>query len=232
MKVLAVDTSTDVCSVCIVDSETCLAEYVSKSSRTHTERLLPAIDFLFSQLDLSPVELDGLAVIHGPGSFTGLRISLSVVKGLAFALDLPVVAMNALEVAARQIQHDGWICPAMDARRGEIFTGLFRRENGNLLTVVDPHSTSPAEWRKKLPREKVAFCGPGASLYFDKLRGGQSDLMFSDFILARTLAEVALSKLLAGAIVTGSEVRAAYLRPSDAETNGPRARKRAQPEKS
>ncbi len=231
MKVLAVDTCTDVCSLCIVDSEFCLAEYVSKSSRTHTERLLPAIDFLFAQLDFSPGELDGLAVIHGPGSFTGLRISLSVVKGLAFALNRPVVVMNALEVAARQVQQDGWICPAMDARRGEIFTGLFRREKGELFTVVDPHSTSPLKWKEELPPGNISFCGPGASLYFDALKREGSDLLFSDFVLARTLADMALSRFDSGTVVTGAQVRAAYLRPSDAETSGPRARKRAQPEK-
>jgi tRNA threonylcarbamoyladenosine biosynthesis protein TsaB len=229
MKLLAVDTCTDVCSVCVTDFGRSVAEYVSKSSRTHTERLLPAIQTLFSSLDFSLKDLDGLAVIHGPGSFTGLRISLSVVKGLAFALQRPVVAMNALEVAASQVREEGWICPVMDARRGEIFTGLFRREGGNLVSVLSPRSITPSQWKGELPDGKLSFCGPGASLYFDAIkREGESTFLFSDFVLAQSLAELALQKFLVGEVLSGSELRAAYLRPSDAEIKGPRSRR--QPE--
>lgn len=229
MKLLAIDTSTDVCSVCIIDSQSFVADYVSKSSKTHSERLLPAIELLFSQLSFSLTDIDGLAVIHGPGSFTGLRISLSVVKGLAFALNRPVVAMNALEVAASQIDQDGWICPAMDARRGEIFTGLFRREKGEMVTVVGPKSVSPLKWKEELPAERIHFCGPGAALYFDTLKTEGSTIHFADFVLARSLGKLALRKLEAGDVVTGAQVHAAYLRPSDAEVSGPRPRKTSKP---
>ena len=117
MKILAVDTSTNVCSVCILDGEEVVAEYWTIGGRTHSERLMPAIEMLFSHLDYGIDALQGIAVIHGPGSFTGLRIALSVVKGLSFALNLPIVAASALEIAALQLQQNGLICPAMDARR-------------------------------------------------------------------------------------------------------------------
>jgi tRNA threonylcarbamoyladenosine biosynthesis protein TsaB len=179
-------------------------------------------------LDYSIKEINGLSVIHGPGSFTGLRISLSTVKGLALALNLPVVVMNALEVAARQVKQDGLICPAMDARRGEIFTALFRKKGDELLCVMEPRSISPQRWRDELPSENIAFCGPGASLYFDVLKSQGSELWFSDFILARTLASLSFVQFMAGNAIPGSEVRAAYLRPSDAEMKGPRPRKKIQ----
>jgi tRNA threonylcarbamoyladenosine biosynthesis protein TsaB len=224
MKILAVDTSTEICSICISDSGNSIAEYVSRSPRTHTERLLPAIHFLLSQTNVALKDLDVLAVVHGPGSFTGLRISLSTVKGLAFALNRPVLAFNALEAAADQIHSDGWICPAMDAKRGEIFTALYRREKGKLIRYENPVSISPSAWKEKLPEDPVYFCGPGASLYLKELRNNPgSGLIFSDFVLARTIAESSFLKFQAGEAMDGGKLRAAYLRPSDAELKGARS---------
>ena len=182
---------------------------------------MPAIDFLFSHLDWQIDDLDGLAVVNGPGSFTGLRISLSVIKGLAYALKLPVVTASALEVAAQQIMFPGFICPAMDARRGEIFTGLFERQGSRLVELIEPASIVPEQWVAKLPSKPVLFCGPGAELYFAELQNHpDSKLVFSDFILARTLAHLAGEKFAEGKAIPGSEVKAAYLRPSDAESKG------------
>ena len=214
--------------MCVTDAGFVVAEYISKSSRTHTERLLPALEILFSQLDYSIKEMNGLSVINGPGSFTGLRISLSTVKGLALALNVPVVVMNALEVAARQVKQDGLICPAMDARRGEIFAGLFRKKGNEVECLMEPRSVPPQKWKEELPNEKIDFCGPGAALYFDTLKTERSALLFSDFILARKLAELSFPKLAAGDGIGGNEVRATYLRPSDAELKGPRPRKKIQ----
>lgn len=191
---------------------------------------MPAIEFLFSHLDWKIEELDGLAVIHGPGSFTGLRISLSVIKGFAFALKLPVVTMNALEVAAHQVLFPGWICPAMDARRGEIFTCLYERTADGLVLRGEPLSVSPSAWSEVLPSERVFFCGPGAELYFDILKNHpDSRLLFSDFILARTLSQLADEKFARGEILSGNEIKAAYLRPSDAESKGPRSPRQVAP---
>ncbi|PWT92519.1 MAG: tRNA (adenosine(37)-N6)-threonylcarbamoyltransferase complex dimerization subunit type 1 TsaB [Acidobacteria bacterium] len=227
MKLLALDSSTDVCSICIADGDQIVAEYVTKSKRTHTERILPAIEFLFSHLDWKKEELTGLAVIHGPGSFTGLRISLSVVKGLAFALQLPVVAMNALEIAARQVLEDGLICPAMDARRGEIFTALFEKKSDEITPLLQPRSARPQAWKEDLPPGPILFCGPGAALYRNELQNHSgSRFLFTDFVLANTLAVTARAKFEKGETISGQELRAAYLRPSDAETKGPRARKK------
>lgn len=222
MKLLSIDTSTPICSICVTDSGQVFGEYVTRSSVTHSERLMPAIEFLFSHLDWGIDELDGLAVVNGPGSFTGLRISLSVVKGLAFALKLPIVALDALEVAAHQVVFPGFICPAMDARRGEIFTALFERTPHGLSRRKEPVSISPSVWKEMLPHERVYFCGEGAEIYFDVLKNhADSRVIFSDFILARTLAQLAREKFANGEIISGNEIKAAYLRPSDAEAKGP-----------
>jgi len=218
MKLLAIDTSTNICNVCITIDGKVVAEYLSGSTVTHTERLMPGIQSLFFELDWKIGELDGIAVVNGPGSFTGLRIGLSVAKGLLYALGIPVVAANALEVAACQVRAEGWICPAMDARRGEIFTSLFYRRGADLAQRTEPRSISPQAWRSELPAEPVRFCGPGAHLYFDSLKNhADSSLLFRDFLLARTLALLAEEKFRLGEVLQGNDLKAAYLRPSDAE---------------
>lgn len=227
MKLLAIDTSTEICSICILEEEKVAAEYMTRSERTHTARLMPALDMLLQHLGWGREALGGLAVVNGPGSFTGLRICLSVVKGLSLGLNLKVATAGALEVAAHQVPHDGWICPAMDARRGEIFTCLYQKEQQRLILKVEPRSITPHNWVNLLPAEPILFCGPGAGLYWPVLKNHEdSKLIFTEFILARTLAHLAREKHQSGEVISGSELRAAYLRPSDAETKGPRSRKK------
>jgi tRNA threonylcarbamoyladenosine biosynthesis protein TsaB len=227
LKLLAFDTSTNVCSVSITDDNRIVGEYFTAGSLTHSQRLLPAIEFLFSQLDWPIDELDGIAVINGPGSFTGLRIAVSVAKGLAFSLNCPVVAANALEVAALQIPFNGLICPAMDARRGEIFTCLYENSNDVLQQKTEPVSISPELWKEELPDAPILFCGPGAKLYANVLfKHPESKLVFTDFVLAKTLIRLAREKFQKGEILSGNELKAAYLRPSDAETKGPKPPRR------
>ena len=226
MKILAIDTSTEICSVCLSEGNNIAGEYVTRSARTHTERLMPAVQFLLDQLNWSAQDLDGVAVVNGPGSFTGLRISLSVAKGISYGLKLPVVTVSALEVAARQAPVTGFICPAMDARRGEIFTCLYERTPESLILRSEPKSVKPEIFIQELPDEPVFFCGPGAQLYWEILKNnGKSKLLFTDFILARTLATIAYERFLKGEVISGGEIRAAYLRPSDAETKGTRGTK-------
>lgn len=223
MKLLAVDTSTDVCSLCVTDGKQVVAEYVSRGPRTHTERLMPAIESLFAPLEWKITELNALAVIAGPGSFTGLRISLSVVKGLAFALQIPVFPASALEVAAQQVLANGLISPMMDARRKEIFTSLFEKQENSLHTVIPPKSVRPEAWKQELPAAGVSFCGPGTDIYFDVIHERKDrNIVFRDFILARTLAFLAHDRLAQGEGMSGNELKATYLRPSDAEIKGPR----------
>lgn len=222
MNILAIDTSTDVCSACIASDGQAVAEYATKSKRTHTERLMPAIDLLLSHAQIKMNDVGCLAVINGPGSFTGLRIGLSVIKGLAIALQCPVVAADALHMAALQVPASGWISPCMDARRNEIFTALYKKEGSVLETVIPPCSIRPEQWMNQLSQDPIHFCGPGAALYWSVLQKGESKLWFKDFVLAKTLAAYAAIQISEGRTMAAQDLRAAYLRPSDAEAKGPR----------
>ena len=227
MKILAVDTSTNVCSVCILAGEEIVAEYATVGGKTHSERLMPAIELLFGHLDYGIDSLQGIAVIRGPGSFTGLRIALSVVKGLAFALDLPVVAVSALEIAALQLQREGLICPAMDARRHEVFTCLYEKKGSDLKMLLEPRSIDPVAWSGEIPKDPIVFCGAGAHLYWHLLRNHpESSLVYPEnLILAPALARFARNRFLKGDIIKANQLKPAYLRPSDAEVTGPRPSK-------
>lgn len=217
MKILALDTSTNVCSVCVANGDEIVGEYVTLGGKTHSERLLPAIEMLFTHLDFSIDSIQGIAVIHGPGSFTGLRISLSVVKGLAYALQVPVFAASALEIAALQVPGDGLICPALDARRHEIFTCLFEKKGSSLQMLMEPVSTDPVAWSSEIPKAPIAFCGPGSHLYWHVLRNHpQSRLIDPEhLILAPALARFSLEHFRKGNVIDGKDLKAAYLRPPD-----------------
>jgi tRNA threonylcarbamoyladenosine biosynthesis protein TsaB len=102
MKILAVDTATKSCSVAIIDAGSLSAELTTQSDQTHSKHLMQRIDAVLGMADLSAVDLDGLAVTLGPGSFTGLRIGISTIKGLAYALGKPVVGISSLNALAWQ----------------------------------------------------------------------------------------------------------------------------------
>jgi tRNA threonylcarbamoyladenosine biosynthesis protein TsaB len=229
MKILAIDTSTNACSVCIMASDEVVGEYFTMGGKTHSERLMPAIDMLFSHLDFDLHSIDGIAVIHGPGSFTGLRISLSVVKGLAFALRIPIVTASALEIAALHVSAEGLVCPAMDARRKEIFTCLYEKAGPDLKMIFEPKSMDPAQWKSQLPDAPISFIGPGAHLYWDILRNHSDSRLIhpAQLSLAPTLARFATKQFMSGMVVAANELKAVYLRPSDAEIHGPRRSKLA-----
>lgn len=223
---LAIDTSTEVCNLCLWENDTTVAEYASSSRITHTERLLPALDRLIQKSGWLKKDIGGIAVMTGPGSFTGLRIGISVAKGLAFGFGIPVIGGNVLEIVALQAGQEGLVCPAMDARRGEIFTALYRYRSARIEEILAPVSVRPSEWIALLPHEPIYFCGPATSLYPDLFQQQPaSTILFSGFYLARTLAKWGCEKIEAGFGMDGTQLKASYLRPSDAEIHGPNPRK-------
>src|SRR6266849_1462612 len=127
MKVLALESATLSGGAALVDGERLLGEITLDVAVTHSERLMAAVDRLVAECGFSPRDLDGLAVSVGPGSFTGLRVGLATVKGLAMALDLPVAPVPTLDaLAARLPFANAPVCPILDARKGEVYLSLYR----------------------------------------------------------------------------------------------------------
>lgn len=129
MYVLGIDTATMVCSIGLVKERRSVAEMTLHTRKTHSERLLPMVQQLVADADLTPGDLGGIAVSIGPGSFTGLRIGITTAKSLAFALQIPVAGVPTLDALAAQFPYSRHlVCPVIDAQKGNVYTALYRVE--------------------------------------------------------------------------------------------------------
>ena len=171
MLILASDTSTKTASVALLRDRTIVAESFINTGKNHGETLLPEIVNLLSSGNTKLDEIDLFAVTTGPGSFTGLRIGVSTVKGLAFATGRPVVGVSTLETLASNLSNSVIaICPMLDARKGEVYTALYRPEEADFpKEIVSEEVTDPGEFLEGVD-EDVIFLGDGALSYMDIIR--------------------------------------------------------------
>ncbi len=164
MKILALDSSAIVASVALCEDDALLGEMMLNNGNTHSETLLPMIEFLLDRFSLSPGDVDAFAVSKGPGSFTGVRIGAATIKGLAFGTSIPCVGVSTLEALAYNlIGFDGLICPVMNARRNQVYTALFRASDGVLTRLSSDEAIAIAELDEKLKAysEPVRLVGDG-----------------------------------------------------------------------
>lgn len=175
MKVLAMDTSTREGSIALLDDYNLIAEYFTDITLTHSERVFPMILSILELTGLRLDEIDGFAIGIGPGSFTGLRVGVSIIKGLAFATDKPVVSVSTLDALAMNISFSPYlISPILDAKRGEIYTALYRWDNG-IKRLTEDMLIEPENFIRNI-KEKVIFVGEGLNTYEDFLKKRLRDL--------------------------------------------------------
>ena len=173
MKILAFDSSGLVASVAILEEEQLIAEYTLNYKKTHSQTLLPMLDEIVKMTELDLNEIDAIAVAAGPGSFTGLRIGSATVKGLGLALNKPIVSVPTLEgIAYNLYGTDALICPMMDARRKQVYTGLYEF-NGKKFQIIADQTACPVEEILDRCNEfgrKVIFLGDGVPVYQDMIK--------------------------------------------------------------
>lgn len=173
MKILAVDSSAVTVSCAVADGEKALACGLLNEGLTHSQTLMKLIDETLSNSKIALSDIDCIAISAGPGSFTGVRIGIATVKGIAFAGDIPCVGVSTLEAIAHgALELDGYIAAVMDARREQVYTATFRVHNGEVERITEDRAISIAQLAdeiKELP-ETVWFCGDGAALCFNKLK--------------------------------------------------------------
>lgn len=171
MKVLAVDTSTMVSTCAVLDDEKILGEYSLNQEVTHSENLVPMIKEMLDNLGLKASDIDLYGVATGPGSFTGLRIGIATVKSLAHVFDKPIVGVSTLEGLAFNLPYKGIIVPMIDARRNRVYTGIYRWENGNIISIIEPTIMEIAALLEYLNKNynNIMVNGNGATLYKDKI---------------------------------------------------------------
>lgn len=170
MKLLAVETSTEACSAALFINGA-VAERFEISPQKHTRLILPMIDGLMAEAGLRPQQLDALALSRGPGSFTGVRIATGIIQGIAFGADLPVVPVSTLAAIAQDFfdhHNDDISFTAMDARMGEIFWGVYRRNRQGYAELLGQEAVTPAE-QVEFPALAGVGVGSGWGVYQDLL---------------------------------------------------------------
>ena len=224
MRILAVDTATTSCSVAIVDKTSLLSEFTLAKEETHSKHLMDMIKAALRMSGLNFSDLDGFAVTRGPGSFTGLRIGISTIKGLALASEKPVVGVSSLETLALQMSYSrDLICPILDARRGEVYFSRYRFLNGHLKKQTKERVAPPDKAVEDL-NESCLFVGNGALLYkeiiLEKMGKSASFApMIQNTIRASTMAYLSMAKFEKNDTDDIEKILPYYIRKSDAELN-------------
>jgi len=176
LLILGLDTATLSCSVALLRDDTVLAEMTLNIKKTHSERLMPLLDTLLTESGVEREQIDAIAAAAGPGSFTGLRIGMATARGLAQGLAIPAVPVSTLEAMAEAVPAPAvLICPLLDARRGEVYTALYQREDlppHNLKTLLEPEAVNLNFLIKKLLQYSlpVVFLGEGLPVCEAELR--------------------------------------------------------------
>ena len=209
--------------VAILDGQKGLiAETRLNVKTTHSERLMTVIDRVLRQSELVLNDIDAFAVAIGPGSFTGLRIGLSTAKGLSYATGKPIVTVPTLEAFAWNFTYSCWpVCLMLDARKGEVYSAVFKWEEGEFRTVMKEMSIKPGDLVRSL-EGVVLFSGEGVSLYWSTIAGGMKEraLMAPPQTMVPSPANVALlglRKAERGEFAEASAQVPFYIRKSEAE---------------
>ena len=226
MRILAVDTSTRSCSVAVVDGSELLAEIVSGNAQTHSRHLMDMIDSAFDMSGLDLPRMDGLAFTCGPGSFTGLRIGISTILGLATATRKPIVGISGLDGLAMQAAvPDMTICPLIDGRRNEVYCARYRWESGNLIKIA-AEQVLPPDLAIAGMKPPVLFTGNGALLYQKLIRERMGStarfaLNCQHTLRASTIAWIGMKRLEIGDVDDIYRFEPLYIRRPDAKIPAP-----------
>ncbi|OBS10509.1 tRNA (adenosine(37)-N6)-threonylcarbamoyltransferase complex dimerization subunit type 1 TsaB [Acidihalobacter prosperus] len=221
MKLLAIETATEACSVALgVNGE--VIERHQVAPREHTQLVLPMVAELLAEAGIALGELDALVLGRGPGAFTGLRIAAGVVQGLAFSVDRPVVSVSTLAMLAQSAIEAGHpaVIAALDARMGEVYWGAYRADGAGLAATEERESVSPPAEVQPPDDEPWTGVGPGFAVYAEVLGNLNGLTVFDDAVLprARHALPLAARDLAAGLAVPAEQAQPVYLRNRVAQT--------------
>jgi len=185
---LGIDTSNYPLSVAIVQDGRILVEETTNLKLNHSIATMPTVEEVFRKTDITPQQVDAIAVAEGPGSYTGIRIGVTIAKTLAWTLNKPLIGVSSLQaLAANAARFDGLICPLMDARRGNVYAGFFRaKKDGTIETVLKDGHYSLQELLRQLKEmnESVLFIGTDVSMHWESI-----EQVLGNFAVRATLTE-------------------------------------------
>jgi tRNA threonylcarbamoyladenosine biosynthesis protein TsaB len=225
MRVLALDTATEIGSIALLEEDTLLAQTQLRVEKTHSQTLWRAIRFLFAETGWGLEQIDLWAVSTGPGSFTGVRIGMATIKGLAWATRKPVVGVSTLEVLASAIAPTPYlICPVLDARRQEVYFAFYRHAPGGSIREVRGAGHGSVQGLCREIQEPAILLGNGVHRYRESFLNllGDSALIpepWNHSLSGMALAAIALKRFRLGEGGEAKDLRPLYLRSAEAEFN-------------
>ena len=224
MLILAFETSAKAASVALSDGNKLLGESYQNTGLTHSQTLMPMAQELLKSCGYTPQQVEAVAVAAGPGSFTGIRIGVAAAKGFAWGGQLPCVGVSTLEAMARNLGvYEGTVCAVMDARRSQVYNGLFRAGEGKLQRLCEDRAIALAELKEELKTISgpIYLVGDGANLTYNTLGDEIPNLVLpAEHRIHQRGAGVALAaleKIAAGEIADAATLEPNYLRLSQAE---------------
>lgn len=225
MYVLGIDTATKVAGAAVINQERLISERFIHNLKTHSQNIIPMIQQVMEDAGIVPGGLNGIVVTGGPGSFTGLRIGMSVAKTMGMALNIPVIGVSTLETLAWNVfRSEGIICPILDARKSEVYTCIYRSAASGLEEMIRPAALSVECLIQEVLKfeEKVTFLGDAVPVYGEVIKEKVGERarfgsMINSFPRAAAAAELGLRKLAENKEVDSTFLQPVYLRKSEAE---------------
>lgn len=222
INILALDSTAEVSTVAVCKGEKLLSEITINTGNTHSQTLLPAVEQALKMSELTVNDIDVFACSTGPGSFTGVRIGVATVKGIAYGKNKPCISVSTLEALAYNLSgFDGVICPVMNARRSQVYNALFECKGGMLVRICADRAVSISELDDELSQNKspIYLCGDGYDITqkgFVQTKAYLVPVRYR-YQSAYSVAQIALEKFEHNEYLTDVELAPIYLRPSQAE---------------
>ncbi|MGD7045882.1 tRNA (adenosine(37)-N6)-threonylcarbamoyltransferase complex dimerization subunit type 1 TsaB [Jeotgalibacillus proteolyticus] len=231
MNVLVIDTSAVPLSIALLNEQTVLAETMINRKKNHSLQAMPAIESMLRSVDLAPKDLTRIVVAKGPGSYTGVRIGVTLAKTLAWTLSIPLVAVSSLAALTGPGRYfNGFVCPVFNARRGQAYTGLYTYKNQELVQVKEDMNGLMEDWLDELVKldEKILFTGQDAAVFREQIEDKLGDqAVFAS--LAENMPRAAELGLIGMKMEPGNvhDVVPNYIRMAEAETKWLEQQKKA-----
>lgn len=221
MKILGIDTSSNILSICVSENDNILGENTINNLTNHSPKVVPMIDELLSSLQIDISDIDVFACSIGPGSFTGLRIGIGLAKAMAQANDKPIIGVPTLLSLGKNISiADGYICPMIDAKNENVYTCIL---DNNYSLVMDYCCLNILELLEKCKTldKPIYFIGNGAIIYTDMINESISSSNIlgieSSELTAKNICQISYDKFISGQVDNVFTLSPTYLRPTSAE---------------
>ena len=217
MKILSIDTASNLCTVAVLENEKCIKEIIVDDARNHSEKIMPAIEQALSESKLTLQDINLIVCDKGPGSFTGIRIGVGTVLAFKDSLNIPCIGISSLEALAYNINTDGIICSLIDAKNNNVYFGVFEKKN-NIVTQLEEFSFKTIDEIIPILQKynKIIFVGDGSTQHKEFLHSNFNTSTFSDKNDLSSFS-LGLAGLSAYNKNINSDLMPLYLRKSQAE---------------